>query len=224
MQQEEKELRLGQLRLIVIVMTLIFLFMAVYTTYFIIDYNEKYDFFEKTTAEVIEHQVIDGVEYDLLSYKVNGNEFRITTEYASKNDIGDTITIYYDINNPLGIVYSLDSRRIWLPVLTSIFASANIALVVVYILIRKGVFAKKKVVVTKGNVENKEGVKPEQNNDMKEKTVVRKTTAVNSSKTNTQNKVSKKSTNNKANKTTTKSSGKTSNKNSSNKNNTKKVD
>ena len=224
MQQEEKELRLGQLRLIVIVMTLIFLFMAVYTTYFMIDYNEKYDFFEKTTAEVIEHQVIDGEEYDLLSYKVNGNEFRITTEYASKNDIGDTITIYYDINNPLGIVYSLDSRRIWLPVLTSIFASANIALVVVYILIRKGVLAKKKVVVTKDNVENKESIKPEQNNDMKEKTVVRKITAVNSSKKDTQNKTSTKSTNSKANKTTTKSSSKTSNKNSSNKNNTKKVD
>ncbi len=143
MQQEEKELRLNQLRLIVIVMTLIFAFMMVYTIYFLVDYKDKYGFFKKATAEVVEHQELNGKEYDLISYFVDGNEFRITTEYETKNDIGDTITIYYDINNPLGIVYSLDSRRIWLPILTTVFASANIGLCVMYILIRKGIIKAK---------------------------------------------------------------------------------
>lgn len=146
MLQEEKELRLNQLKLIVIVMTLIFLFMLVYTIYFLIDYKNKYNFFEKTSAEVIEHQKIDGKEYDLLSYKVNGNEFRITTEYESKNKLGDTIIIYYDKNNPLGVVYSLDARRIWLPILVTIFGVGNLGLVILYFVIKKGVFVRSKVV------------------------------------------------------------------------------
>ncbi len=143
MQQEEKELRLNQLKLIVIVMTLIFAFMLVYTVYFLIDYRDKYGFFEKITAEIIEHQEIDGKEYDLLSYKIDGNEFRITTEYESKNEVGDTITIYYDTNNPLGVVYALDSRRIWMPVLTTIFALTNVGLIVIYILIKRGIVGNK---------------------------------------------------------------------------------
>lgn len=193
MQQEEKELRLNQLRLIVIVMTLIFAFMLVYTIYFLIDYNDKYSFFEKATAEVIEHQEIDGKEYDLLSYKVDGNEFRITTEYESKNAIGDTITIYYDTNNPLGVVYSLDSRRIWLPILTGIFAIANVGLCAMYILIRKGVLGNK-------NVKKKEIVNVELSDNEPIKV---------SKNTNTENKIASKSskvnnTNKNATKTTTK--------------------
>ena len=202
MQQEEKELRLNQLRLIVIVMSLIFAFMLVYTCYFIIDYKDKYGFFEKATAEIIEHQEIDGKEFDLLSYKVDGIEFRITTEYESKNDIGEKITIYYDTNNPLGVVYSLDSRRILLPLLTSIFAAANIALVVMYILIRKGVIGKNKVgnsVVIETAVlsENEEVEQPIE--DTKKEPVVKVNKTKVASKTNN---ATKKTTNTKG-KTTT---------------------
>lgn len=142
MQQIEKELRLNQLRLIVIVSTLIFAFMLVYTIYWIIDYNREYGFFDKKEAVVIEHQEIDGKTYDLLSYIVDNNEFRITTEYESKNNVGDKVTIYYDENYPLGVVYSLDNRRIVLPVLSSIFGVANVSLIVLYFLIRKGVLSK----------------------------------------------------------------------------------
>lgn len=142
MQQIEKELRLNQLRLIVIVSTLIFAFMLIYTIYWTIDYNKEYGFFEKKEAVVIEHQEIDDKTYDLLSYIVDDNEFRITTEYESKNDIGDKVTIYYDENYPLGVVYSLDSRRFVLPILSSIFGVANISLIVLYFLIRKSVLSK----------------------------------------------------------------------------------
>ncbi len=124
--------------MIVILMLLVFVFMLVYTIYFVVDYNKEYGFFESATATVIDHQEIEGKTYDLLSYNVDGNEFRITTEYESKNDIGDTITIYYDQDYPLGVIYELDSRRIWLPVITSIFGVGTAALVVVYFVFKKG--------------------------------------------------------------------------------------
>ena len=98
MQQEEKELRLNQLKLIVLVTTLIFAFMLVYTIYWLVDYNKQYGFFEKTIAKVVEHQEIDGADYDLLSFVVDGNEYRVTTEYESKNDIGDKVKVFYDKN------------------------------------------------------------------------------------------------------------------------------
>ncbi len=208
MQQEEKELRLNQLRLIVIVMTLIFAFMMVYTIYFLVDYKDKYGFFKKATAEVVEHQELNGKEYDLISYFVDGNEFRITTEYETKNDIGDTITIYYDINNPLGIVYSLDSRRIWLPILTTVFAGANIGLCVMYILIRKGIIKaklNKKEVILEEVVEEKpieEVVEPVKNSKTAtaKKTTNNKSTNLNKKSNNASKSSSTKSNSSKVNK------------------------
>lgn len=231
MQQEEKELRLNQLRLIVIVMSLIFAFMLVYTCYFIIDYKDKYGFFEKATAEVIEHQEINGKEYDLLSYKVDGNEFRITTEYESKNNIGEKITIYYDTNNPLGVVYSLDSRRVLLPILTSVFAVANIALIVMYILIRKGIIGKNKVnnnIATETIVlaEN-EDIKEVSVKDIKKETVTKTNKPKGTTKTNS---TAKKSSSSKVNTKTTvnkmsnTSKSKTAQNKTTNKTQTKKVD
>ena len=170
MQQIEKELRLNQLRLIVIVATIIFAFMLVYTIYWLTDYKKEYGFFQKGEAVVVEHQEIDGKTYDLLSYEVNDNEFRITTEYESKNDIGDTVTIYYDEGYPLGVVYSLDSRRIVLPILSAVFGVVNVSLVAVYFLIRKSVLSKPAV---KKGVENPkendivENVEQEKDDDVK---------------------------------------------------------
>ena len=133
----EKELRIKQLRLILCVMFVIFLFMFVYTLYFVVDYNKEYGFFKKTTAEVVEHKKIENYTYDVINYSVDGNEYVITTEYFSKNEIGDKIKIYYDVNNPIGIIYSLDSRRIVLPIIASLFFCVYVALLVVYILMRK---------------------------------------------------------------------------------------
>lgn len=155
MQQEEKELRLNQLKLIVLVVTLIFAFMLIYTIYWLVDYNKQYGFFEKTTAVVVEHQEIDGKKYDLLSFDVDGNEYRVTTKYESKNDIGDRVKIFYDKNYPVGVIYSLDSRRVWLPILSSIFGMANVGLIVVYILVRKDVIKPTKSKSTRHKVKGK---------------------------------------------------------------------
>lgn len=137
MQQNEKKLRLDQLRLLVIIFLIIFAFMLVYTIYWLIDYNKHYSFFVKTKADIVEHKEINDKTYDVISFSVDGNEFRIVSDYESKNEIGDEITIYYDENNPLGIVYSLDSRRFVLPILTIIFGIASSSLAVVYILINR---------------------------------------------------------------------------------------
>ena len=154
MQQVEKELRLNQLKLIVIVTILIFAFMLVYSIFWISNFKKDYDSYEKTWAKVIEHQEINGKVFDMLSYTIDGNEFRITTEYESKDYIGDKVVIYYDTNFPLDIVYSLDSRRIVLPVLTMVFGIVNVGLVVLYFLIKKGVVGQKAKLTDTNQVDN----------------------------------------------------------------------
>jgi len=133
--ETERDLRIKQLRLIVFVILVIFVVMLVYTIYWLIDYNKHFGFFVKTDAKVIEHADIEGVQYDVLSYKINGIEYKVTSDIKSTNDVGDEITIYYDKDNPLGIIYSLDGRRIALPIIACCFGIVSIALVVVYVLI-----------------------------------------------------------------------------------------
>lgn len=138
MQDIERELRIKQLRLLLIVLLVIFVAMLSYTIFWCTSYNRNYGFFEKTTAEVIEHVEIKDEYYDVLEYTVDGNIFHKTTSYPSKNNIGDVITIYYDTNNPIGVIYSLDNKRIILPVISAIFGVGVVALIVVYFLLIVG--------------------------------------------------------------------------------------
>lgn len=133
----EAQLRLGQLRTILIVMFVIFVTILSYTIYWLIDYEKQYGFFEKTKAEVIEQSIEDGITRDILRYNVNGVEYRILADYVSDNEVGDVIKIYYDKNNPIGIIYSLDIKRIAYPLLTALFGVGCISLTIVYILMKK---------------------------------------------------------------------------------------
>jgi len=133
--ETERDLRINQLRLIVFVMLTIFIVILAYTTYWLIDYNKKFGFFVKTDAVVIDHEEIEGIKYDVLNYKIDGIEYKVTADVKSSNDVGDQIVIYYDEENPLGIIYSLDNRRIILPILAGLFGVVAISLLVVYILI-----------------------------------------------------------------------------------------
>ncbi|MGN0960711.1 MAG: hypothetical protein ACI4PF_00760 [Christensenellales bacterium] len=133
----EQRLRLNQLRMIVIIMVVIFAVILSYTIFWSIDYNNKYGFFTKTKAEVVSQVNENGITKDVLSYKVGEVEYRITADYSSNNSIGDTITIFYDKNNPIGIIYSLDNKRIILPVLSSLFGVVCLGLVIIYISIEK---------------------------------------------------------------------------------------
>ena len=133
--ETEKDLRINQLKLITLVMLAIFIAIVTYTVYWFIDYNRHYGFFQKTEAEVVEQVELEGVTFDVLFYEIDGIEYKVTSDMKSKNDVGDIITIYYDEDNPLGIIYSLDNRRIALPIITVCFGVCCVALIVTYILI-----------------------------------------------------------------------------------------
>ena len=134
----EQQLRINQLRMIVVIMVVLFVTILGYTIYWSIDYNRKYNFFRKAEAEVVSHIDEEGVIRDVLMFKVDGIEYRVTASYESKNDIGDNVVIYYDKNNPIGIIYSLDNKRIIFPVLSGLFGTGCVALIVVYIYIARG--------------------------------------------------------------------------------------
>lgn len=131
--QSDKEIRKSQHKLILCLILFVFLVMLGYTIIWEIDYYKRYGFFTKTTANVIEHETIEGNEYDVIEYTVNGVEFHKTTEYLSKNEVGDKIIIYYDETNPIGVIYSIDIKTWLLPVLTSVFGVAIILLIILYI-------------------------------------------------------------------------------------------
>ena len=133
----EQQLRLKQLRMIVVLMVVIFVAILGYTIFWIVDYNQKYGFFVKTEAEVVSQIKENGVTNDVVKFSVDNVEYQVIADYNSKNEVGDKIIIYYDKNNPIGIIESLNNNRIVLPVLTGIFGVLCIALIVVYMFIRK---------------------------------------------------------------------------------------
>jgi hypothetical protein len=133
--ETEKDLRIKQLRLIVCVVLVIFLIITVYTIYWMIDYNNRYGFYEEVRAEVVEQKRLDGVTYDVLYYTIDGNDYKITSDIKSQNNIGDIITIYCDENNPLGIIYSLDNRKTTLIILDICFGVFSVGLLITYIFI-----------------------------------------------------------------------------------------
>lgn len=132
MQDFEKQARKSQFRLILIILGIIFVFICVYTITWEINYFTKYNHFQKVEAEVIGVEIDDGQEYDVLKYVVDGQEYEKTTSYTSKNIVGDKIFVYYDVNSPVGIIYSLDSKRYLLPIITISFGCACLSLFIIY--------------------------------------------------------------------------------------------
>jgi hypothetical protein len=135
--ETEKDLRIKQLRLIVFVMIVIFIAILSYTIYWLSSYNKHYGFFKETSAEVVDRVDMDGSMYDVLYYSIDGIEYKVTSDIVTDNEVGDEIKIYYDKDNPLGIIYSLDNKRIILPIITVCFGLFCVALIVIYILIYK---------------------------------------------------------------------------------------
>lgn len=127
-----KDLRKKQVRLIIIVLAFLSVVFIGFTIYWEIDYKKKFGYFSKVKAEVVDHAVVDNIEYDVLEYDVGENTYRHTTSYKSKNHIEDVITIYYDKNNPTGVIYKLDGKRISLPIISSLFMMTSIGVYVFY--------------------------------------------------------------------------------------------
>lgn len=113
-------------------MLIIFLIVLGYTIYWEINYYTKYNHFEKVSAEVIGHDTENGVTYDVLQYFVNGSDYQSTTPYSSRNEIGDKITVYFDKDNPMGIIYSRDYRRYVLPIISILMGAVFVSFCVIY--------------------------------------------------------------------------------------------
>lgn len=114
----EREIRKKQYRLYIIILAFLCVVICAYTIVWEVSYYHKYGFFKETEAVVIDHEIDGNLTYDVLSYTVDNVEFQKTTAYLSKNEVGDTIKIFYDSTNPIGVIYKLDSTRILLPIIS----------------------------------------------------------------------------------------------------------
>lgn len=132
MQDLEKTSRKSQYRLMISIVFVFFLMVLGYTIFWEIRYYTKYNHFQKVEAVVVSQEVEDGKTYDVLKYIVDGDEYQKVTDYESKNNIGDKVIVYYDINSPVGVIYSLDYRRYALPIITIMFFAVWLSLYIIY--------------------------------------------------------------------------------------------
>ncbi|MBE5757481.1 MAG: hypothetical protein E7345_00935 [Clostridiales bacterium] len=129
---ETQKLRQNQFKLILIILAMMSVLFIAFTIYWEIDYNNKYGYFKKVRAEVVDHVVVDNIEYDVLQYSVRDVVYKHTTEYESKNHIEDKLNVFYDENDPSGIVYKLDNTRILLPVISVLFVLVSSSVYIIY--------------------------------------------------------------------------------------------
>lgn len=132
MQNIDNDLRKNQYKLLIAILMIVFLSIVGYTVYWEINYYSKYNHFKKVTAEVVAYEVDGDKKYDVLEYVVNSSYYQNITSYESKNKIGDKISIYYDTNNPLGVIYSRDYRRYVLPIICVLLGVVCSSFVVIY--------------------------------------------------------------------------------------------
>lgn len=132
MQNIDNDLRKNQYKLLIAILMIVFLSIVGYTVYWEINYYSKYNHFKKVTAEVVAYEVNGDKKYDVLEYVVNSSYYQNITSYESKNKIGDKISIYYDTNNPLGVIYSRDYRRYVLPIICVLLGAVCSSFVLIY--------------------------------------------------------------------------------------------
>lgn len=132
MQDEERYARKSQYKLLLTLLTVVFLIIAGYTIFWEVRYLIKYNHFQGVEAEVIEHEIDGENTYDVITYSVDGVEYETTTKYQSKNEIGDKIIVYYDTNSPIGVIYSLDYRRYVLPIISILVGGVYLYFLILY--------------------------------------------------------------------------------------------
>ena len=131
----EKQMRIKQFGLVVGLSFVVFLFMLIYTIQWVIEYDNKLNEFVATDAEIVSHKEIEGINYDVMQFFVDGNEYNITSEYPSESEIGEIVKIYYHKDNVFGIVSRLDNRRTVLPILAISFGCVCVGLFSIYLII-----------------------------------------------------------------------------------------
>lgn len=109
--------------------------MVGYTIFWTVNYNTLLKDYEYIEAEVVEHREVSSKQRDVFQFKIEMIEYNVVSDNESKYDIGDSVRICYDKNNPLYIISEFDSRRIILPILCGVFGVSAIGLLIVYIMI-----------------------------------------------------------------------------------------
>ena len=123
----------SQYKMLLTISVLIFVIILGYTIFWHINYNSKYGYFKKITAEVVDFKEEDGQEYAVITYTVDGLEYLKTSEYTNKK-LHDKVTVYYDENNPVGLIYNRDIRYYLLPIVCAFFGLADAGVIVLYII------------------------------------------------------------------------------------------
>lgn len=132
MQDIEKNPRQSQHKLLLTILFIFLLIVVAYTTFWEIRYYTKYNHFQKVEAQVVSHVEKDGKTYDELRYFVDGIEYYKETSYESKNEIDDTVIVYYDVDSPIGIIYSLDYRRYAYPIISIMLCAVWVSFFIMY--------------------------------------------------------------------------------------------
>ncbi len=142
MLSEEKEARRGQYKLLLIILSLIFITITAYTIFWEIRYHQKYNYFQRVEAEVSGFDTDDnGDKYAIILYYVNDNKYEKNTDIFLDKKAGDKIFVYYDENDPYGVIYSLDYRRYLLPVISGVLGGV----LVVFLIMYKSSYPKQKI-------------------------------------------------------------------------------
>ena len=133
MQSIDKDLRKNQYKLLIGILLFVMLVIVGYTIYWEANYYSKYNHFKKVTAEVVSYEIKNNKKHDVLEYVVDSRYYQNVTSYESRNKIGDKISIYDDINNPIGVIYSRDYRRYVLPIISVLMMGICVSFIVIYI-------------------------------------------------------------------------------------------
>lgn len=117
-----------------ILLTALVLSMIIYSIVWLVDYNRNYGFFVRTKAEVVGTEIPEnsGRIVKELEYFADGAIYRIAIEDQDKYDIGDKFSVFYDENNPIGIIYNRDVRYYLLPIATILLLIIDIGFAVIY--------------------------------------------------------------------------------------------
>ena len=129
---DEIDYKRNQYKLLLSISVLVFLVILLFTIFYFVDYNNNYGYFKAVTAEVVEYEVNDGKNYAVIEYVVGDTTYQKTTHYTNMK-IGKKTKIFYDENNPVGIIYDRDFKYYLLPTMTILFAGADITLIIFYI-------------------------------------------------------------------------------------------
>ena len=131
--KEVKEMKPWQGVLFGIVFSIIGIFLIFFSIKTIKEYKEKNETYVETTAVVIDYDMnSDGLEAIIVEYTVNGEAYKKVSNIYSNNpkDIGSSVSVKYNPNNPKDAIWTNDSINVILPISGVLFTGIGIFVVI----------------------------------------------------------------------------------------------